>query len=175
MSSSAVRSILQIIADAETVRLLAIQTLITIDELVAVNNYTKSISFDVRKVLDSSSLQGRIAFVQLFSSEIGTGAVKLPAGTLYVFKADPSIGVNATALGAAGADHLNVVGTVPVVAGDWEDDANGAVANIIVDIPFPTLANVFVAFKMDASSEFNSLAGDDEILQISIGCKASQE
>lgn len=173
--SSAVRALLKIIGDAETVRILAVQTLITKDELVAVNNYTKSISFDVRQVLDNASLQGRIAFIQLFSSETGSGAVKLPVGTLYVFKADPAIGVNATVLAAAGADHLNVVGTVPVVAGDWEDDDNGAVANIIVDIPFPTLADVFVAFKMDASSEFNSVAGDDEILQISISCKASQE
>jgi len=171
--SSAVRALLKIIGDAETVRTLATQTLITKDELIAINNYSKSISFDVRRTIDNAPTQGRVSFICLVSSETGTGAVKLPAGTLYVFKADPTIAANASALAAAGADHLNVIGTVPVVAADWESDASGAVANLLVDIPFPTLANVFIAFKMDGSSEFNSLAADDEILQIFISCKAA--
>lgn len=172
--SAASRDLLRITAGVETVKVLPTQTIITKDELIAVNNYSKSVSFDVSRAPGSVAQQGSVSGVVLISSEIGTGAVKLPSGTLYFFKADPTVAANASALAAAGADHLLVIGVVPVVASDWEGDLSGAVASLLVDVPFPKVGSVFVAFKMDAVSEFNSAGDDEEILDIFISCKAKQ-
>ena len=176
MSSARELFLLDIIAGAEAIRLSPVLALISKDELVANSKYSKSISFDISSETVGDPLTGLISFVQMFSyvEAGGTGAVKKPVGTLYALKSDPAVAVNASALAANGADHLNIIGNIPIAATDWESDANGAVLNVLTDIPFRDLTNVFFVFQLDTGSAYNSSAGDDERLDICFGSKASR-
>lgn len=175
MVSSVDRKLLSIIAGGQAVRRITLAELISKDELVANNNYSKSVSLNTSTPLTNVPCTGFIDVIQLYSAETGSGVVKTPAGTLYFFDADPVVAANAAALKAGGVDHDKLIGLVPVLTDDWESDPNGAMATIVVNIPFDTLSTIFVAFRMDSASEYNSVAGDDETLKIRFLVKATPD
>lgn len=145
--------------DQEGNQELGLTELIGIDEAVASTNYGGSVG-----VALVASTSGTIKSVQFVSKETGTGAVQTPAGTLYIYDADPEISANDAAMSAAAADHAKLIGRVQVLTGDWQADTSGAEAYIITSIPFHSVATLYFSWRMASGSAVNDAAGDDESL-----------
>lgn len=91
------------------------------------------------------------------------------AGTLVVFDADPN--VNLAAANLATASWLLAIGKVDIAAGDWyEEDSGGtgAVATFAEPIAFHALSSLWVAYYHEGATQWNSLAADNETLDIQI-------
>lgn len=134
--------------------------LIGVDDQVDQNEYSAStvISF-------AGTYSGEVLNITLFTRQEGTGAILTPAGVLFVFDADPTISAGDAAM--TSAERITVIAQIPIEAGDWKADANGASA-AVSDVPFafhPVAALYFVWFHESATS-FNDVAGDDETLSM---------
>ena len=134
--------------------------LIGINEQVDQNEYCASVG-----VALGGAFSGEIGAVCLYSTEDGSGAVQQPEGWLYVFDANPEIANGATAMTAAA--RSTILGRVKVASADWEADANGATAYLLLTepIPFHTLSTLYFAFKLTSATSLNDAAGDDEQLE----------
>ena len=91
------------------------------------------------------------------------------AGTLIIFDADPSVTLADANL--ATASWLLSIGKVDVAAGDWfEENAGGTggMAHFAVPIAFHELSSLWVAFYHEGATQWNSLAADNETLDIQI-------
>jgi hypothetical protein len=108
-------------------------------------------------------VSGEILQVTLYATETGTGAVLTPAGTLFLFDADPSISSGDTAMTLAA--RQTVIAQIPVSSGDWKSDANGASAAILDSpVAFHQVTALYFAWLHEEATSFNSAAGDDESL-----------
>lgn len=116
----------------------------------------------------ASGISGEILSIALYSSEIGSGAVQTPGCTVFFFLSDPSITAGDTTLAAAAADHKLMLGKVKIDAGDWNADANGAVAQKSVSIPFHSGA-IYAVIRLDAgATSLNDAGGDDEEIHMGV-------
>ena len=91
------------------------------------------------------------------------------AGTLLIFDADPSVTLADANL--ATASWLLAIGKVDVAAGDWfEENAagTGATATFAVPIAFHSMSSLWVAFYHEGATQWNSLAADNESLDVQI-------
>lgn len=133
--------------------------LIGTNEQVDQNEYGGSVA-----VALAGTYSGEILNVTLYTTESGSGAVLTPAGTLFVFDADPTITNGDAAMTAA--ERVTVIGQISVSAADWKSDANGASVTVFdKPLSFHALGTLhFVWFHEDATS-FNDAGGDDEVLQ----------
>jgi len=131
------------------------------DGAVAATQYSKSVSVTLNS---TEYISGEILSFALYSSEVGTGDVLLPAGYIYIFDTDPAIASGDAALAAAGAEHKTLLGVITVNAYDWTSDANGGVAYMSYQpIPFKEIKTLYVALKLaTGATTINSAAGDDE-------------
>lgn len=146
----------------EYVRESGVTELIGADEQVDASEYSGSVAV----TLKSQARYGYIEQVTFISRETGTGSVQTPAGTLYIFDANPAIASGDTALALLGAEHQTVIGMVTIVAGDWQYDTSGAVAHIITSMPFHPLSILYYSWRLAAgATSLNDAAGDNEILE----------
>jgi len=108
------------------------------DAAIAASAYSKSVSVDLSTVFSTASEKqsGEILYMNLYASEVGTGAVLATAGKMYVFDADPAVEAAAIVLAAAGAEHKTCLGFVHFASTDWDSDANGGIARKVCAIPF---------------------------------------
>lgn len=134
-------------------------------ELVGINEQLDASRFSGSVAVPLlAGASGEIETVGLFTRKTGSGAILVPAGTLWFFNADPVITLDDAALAAL--VNLTVLGTVDVAVADWIADANGATFTSIIKILFPTLSNVYCAFFLNAAEpSFNDAGADDELLE----------
>lgn len=105
---------------------------------------------------------GEIISVNLFSTG---GDIQEVGGVLFILSADPETSAGDTALSAA--ERVTILGQVEVAAADWQSDTNGANWYASTAVPVPAGVNgVYLVWQMGSSSQMNSDAGDDEVLQV---------
>lgn len=139
--------------------------LIGADEQIDQNDFGGSVEVDLAGLAIVGGCSGEILSVMLFATEAGTGAILEPAGTLFIFDADPSISAGATSMSAAA--RVTVLGQVVVGANDWKADANGASVFVYNQpVPFHELDSLFLAWFHEDATSFNDGAGDDEKLEV---------
>jgi len=91
------------------------------------------------------------------------------AGTLLIFDADPSVTLADANL--ATASWLLAIGKIDVAAGNWFEEnsgGTGAVATFAEPIAFHSLSSLWVAYYHEGSTQWNSLAADNETLDIQV-------
>jgi hypothetical protein len=133
--------------------------LVAAGEQVDQNDYGASVG-----VALAERASGVILSFAFYTRTTGIGAVLTPAGSLYVLAADPALAAGDTSMSAAG--RQTVVGQVPVAAGDWKSDTNGASVCITnTPIPFHALDTLYFAWFHEDAAAFNDAGGDDEILE----------
>ena len=91
------------------------------------------------------------------------------AGTLLVFDADPSVTLADANL--ATASWLLAIGKIDVAAGDWFEEnsgGTGAVATFAEPIAFHAVSSLWVAYYHEGATQWNSLAADNETLDIQV-------
>jgi hypothetical protein len=132
--------------------------LVAADEQVDQNDYSGSVAVSL-----GLHVSGEILQVTLYATETGTGAVLTPAGTLFLFDADPSISSGDTAMTLAA--RQTVIAQIPVTTGDWKSDTNGASAAILDSpVAFHQVNSLYFAWLHEDATSINSAAGDDESL-----------
>jgi hypothetical protein len=100
---------------------------------------------------------GELLMVTLYTSEIGTGAVLQPDGTLYVFDADPTISPGDLVMSAA--ERETSLGHIVVADDEWVGDANGAQCSKKLDpILFHSLSTLYFVW-FNGAVPFNDDAG----------------
>ena len=134
------------------------------NEQIDQNDYTGSLALTVG--IDSLPVSGEFLSLMLMTLETGSGAVQTPAGSLFLFDADPNPTAGDTSLTAA--EWKTLLGRVDVSASDWISDANGAVAYLDIAVPFHDLATVYAVFKLTSATSLNDAAGDDEELHCNL-------
>lgn len=171
MSSAKELQLLAAIASEQKTKNVFNIVLIGPNQRIEADEYTASAALSLNDS-DGVAVKGKVTTITLVSHvEVGgTGLVNEPVGHLHFFKADPSVAARAAALSANGADHLEIIGSVFLKSADWISDASGAVASILIDIPFEDLTEIFCVFHNDlGSAGFNTVAAEDETLKFSIG------
>lgn len=157
-------------APFDPIRKLGLISLIGVDDQVDQNDYGASVEIDLVSYSGarvSAPISGEILQFTLISYESGTGAVQTPAGTLYLFSADPTISAGDTAMTAA--ERQTVIAAVEVEASDWKSDANGATATICnKPVAFQALSSLYAAWFHESATSYNDAAGDDEALAVSL-------
>lgn len=139
--------------------------LIDKDDRVDAQDYSASKAL----VISSYKKKGEIEQIVLTTLELGSGAVRTPAGWLYIFDADPAIAAGDTALVAAGVEHLTIITKVRINSTDWDSDGSGGTATVLTATPFHKLSNLYVSFRPDAgATSINDVAGDDEEMFINL-------
>lgn len=128
------------------------------DEQIDTDDYSGSVG-----VALAEEASGEVLNWTFHTSQEDAGTIHEPAGTLYVFDADPTIASGDVSMTAA--ERQTAIGFVTVEAADWKSDANGATASIKNQpISFHALSTLyFVWFHEDAAS-FNDGGTDDEVL-----------
>lgn len=135
-------------------------TLVGADDDVSNSEYGASVQLP----LVSVERGGEIISVNLYSTG---GDVQEVGGVLFLFSADPESSAGDAAISAA--ERVTILGSVEVAATDWNSDANGASWFSATAVPVPAAKNnLYAVFQMDASSQMNSDAGDDEVLQMRV-------
>ena len=167
MASARELKLLDAIAAPELPKTLFNIEVIGKDQLIVAGEFTASLAIPVSA--DGAKVSGRLLGIHLMSLTEGTGLVNVPVGEITFFRADPTVVAGATALAANGADHRVSIGSIVVKSSDWVRDASGATATILMDLPFTDLENVFMAFFFDlASGDFNTVAAEDEVLEMNV-------
>lgn len=108
---------------------------------------------------------GEILGASLIQRETGTGAILKVDGELHFFDADPGLSAGDAALTAAAAQAA--LGAIAVASADWTPPVT--VAGFVTKqcaIPFSRRHNLWVAFLLTSATSINSVAGDDEILEL---------
>jgi hypothetical protein len=145
----------------EAIQEAGLTELIGINEQVDQNDYCGSVAVSLQ-----ARCSGEILDVTFYTTEDGTGAVRTPAGTLFVFDANPSISSGDTAMSAAA--RVTIIGQVTIASTDWVSDANGASAHKQVAIAFHNLSTLYLAFLLTSANAFNDAAGDDEQMEANL-------
>lgn len=133
------------------------------DDQVDQNDYSSSVAVALGEIYS-----GEILSVVLVTSELGSGGIRTPAGTLLFLDANPAVSAGDTALAAAGAEHKTALGAVTIAASDWVTDAAGGVCFKTVAIPFHALSTLYAVFRLTSATSFNDGAGDDEEMHLNV-------
>ncbi len=143
-----------------------IAELIGINEVVAQNQFSKSITVSVAHGTGEAQ-SGEIDQIGIYMSEDGTGAIQAVDGNLLFLDADPAVSAGDAALAAA--EWLTIFGQVAFVAADFVTDANGGFAfKTDISVRFHSLTNIYLAFLLTSATSINSLAGDDEQMEVNL-------
>jgi len=145
-------------------------TLIDSDAQVDQNDYGASVEIALDAVAGSYAnkpISGEILHATFISTETGTGAVRIPAGVLFLLSTDPAVTAGDTAMIAAA--HASVIGQIEVETTDWKADANGATAAIYnKPIAFHALTSIWAVWFHEDATSLNDAAGDDELLRVNL-------
>ena len=149
-------------------------TVIGADVQVAQNKFTASTSLTVTPEAGGLEILG----VQLKQAYAGgaTGAALSAPGTLYFFDSDPAIAAGTANNGLTEAQINAIIGQLVIQDTDWTHLANnismfanfgglwvGQDSNSIRTFPIYT---VYVAFLYTGATQWNSAAGDEEVLSL---------
>ncbi len=143
-----------------------IAELIGINDNIGQDKFSKSIELDISPQ-GGEARSGEIDQLGIYMTLDGTGAMFSPAGSFIFLDADPEHAVAAVALDAA--EWLTVLGVVTVVTADYISDANGAHAfKTDISIRFHPLTSIYLTFLYTDATAINSLAADDEQMEINM-------
>jgi hypothetical protein len=138
---------------------LGLTELVGKDEALAQSRFCASVGVTL-----AHPASGIIRALSFYSSESGSGAVIVPAGTLFVFDADPVVTLADAALTAAAWQKCLYYLTIATA--DWLSDAGGGIRCFVNQyIPFHSVASLYFVFYMTSATPINDAAGDDELLQ----------
>ena len=144
--------------------------LIGINEQVSQDQFNASVAMVDWAGATPASRQrnGAIRSVGFFMN--GAAKAISPAGELFFMDADP--GTSSDDANLVAAEWLTVFGNVPLVNADVISAAaneTGAIA-LYHDlyIPFHALDAIYMLFQLLSATQFNSLGGDDELLQVNV-------
>ena len=133
--------------------------LIGVDDQVSQDQYSGSV-----EVVLPEELSGEILGVTFYSTG---GLIIVESGELFFFDVDPSIAVGAAGIGAA--QWPTSIGNIPVAPSDWTADGDGAHANIKKEpVTIHSVSSLFLSYKHTGTTQWNSLSGDDELLQVNL-------
>ena len=132
------------------------------DDQVDQNDFSASIALSP----DDPPASGEFLSLALVTTELGTGAILTPSGTLIFLDADPAVAAGDTALAAA--EWKTAIGFVDIAASDWISDANGGLVSKIIAIPFHELTTIYAVWLHTDATSINSAAGDDEEMHINV-------
>jgi hypothetical protein len=133
--------------------------LVGVDEEVNTNDYGGSVG-----VALGGTYSGEILSFCFYATQDGAGAIQDSAGQLIILDADPAVASGDVAMTAA--EHVTVLGRVPVAAADWHVDANGGHAYIHgVPVRFHGLSTLYFVWFHEDAVDLNDGAGDDEQLE----------
>lgn len=138
-------------------------------ELIDKDDQVDQDDFSASKALAlGGTYSGELLSVVLVSTELGTGTVLTPAGTLILFDANPTITAGDTALSVA--EWQSVIGSVAIAAADWVGGVTQGGAEVFkaIAIPFHALATIYAVWFHTDAAGFNDAAGDDEELHINL-------
>ena len=148
----------------DQLREIGITELVDKDDQVDQNDFSASIALAVN--IDALPMSGELLSVVLVTTELGSGAIMTPAGTLIFLDADPAVTAGDTAMTAA--EWKTAIGTVDIAASDWISDAAGGLVFKQIAVPFHELSNVYAVWLHTDATSLNSAAGDDEEMHVNV-------
>jgi hypothetical protein len=138
-----------------------IQELVGKDEQVDQNEYGASVCVTL-----GGTYSGEVIGVTLVGTELDSGAVPAPAGTLYLLDADP--GTTAGDATISAAEHKTVMGQKAIAAADFVSDANGSHVHYTVAIPFHALSSLCLLYFHTDATSINDGGTDDEVYEMNL-------
>lgn len=136
------------------------------DDVVAQDEYSKSVAVDI----GITNRSGELFNMTFTTSVTGTGSIKALEGSLFILGADPGVAVGDAALDVEFWE--DVIGVVPIVADDWNSDANGGFAYKELDTGFHPLTTLYFVWLQTGATVLNAVAGDDETLSFNFWYKS---
>jgi hypothetical protein len=139
-------------------------------QLIGINDVVDQDDFsgDITKALPFTAVLGggELKNVCLRTAESGTGIILTPDGQILIFSGAVTVVAGDTTLTAAEWGVVEEI--IPVLSAEWVGDTlNGAVVCKDVDVNFAgSSTGISVAFLSQDVTSFNSLAGDDETLDV---------
>jgi len=150
---------------------LGVTELIGINEVIAQNEYSKSVALTLDP--GGKARSGSIEQISIIMTEDGTGAIQAVDGKLIFLDADPAVAAADTALTAA--EWLTVLGWYDIVNTDFVSDANGGfVFYNEKPVRFHALATIYAVFFLESATSINSVAGDDEQMELNLHWRAAR-
>ncbi len=141
-----------------------ITELVGINETVAVNQLSASVA-----VALPGTQSGEFLGFTLVFTEDGTGGIFEPNGVLYILDADPATSAGDTDFTAG--EYPTIICAISVATSDWLNPSGSAIGSAAYRsfaCPFHALANVYLVWLHELATSINSLAADDEQLEVNI-------
>lgn len=135
--------------------------LVGINETLLISGYSDEV-----EVILATPSSGEILKVCLIATEDATGAILKSTGTLFFFKSDPTVILDAPLLDPA--DWPLIFAHIPVLTEDWISETSGGIACFVRADSFPVLSSFFLVWFHTLGTSINSLTGDDEQLEVNI-------
>ena len=148
----------------DQIREVELTELIDKDDQVDQNDFSASNALTVN--IDDLPMSGELLSLVLVTTELGSGAIMTPVGTLVLLDADPAVAAGDTAMTAA--EWKTAIGFVEIAAADWISDANGGLVFKQIAVPFHELATIYAVWLHADATSINSAAGDDEEMHINV-------
>lgn len=134
--------------------------LVGINEQLTQNQFSAAVGVDIDTA--DAGISGEVVQAVLVSS--GTGLLKVE-GDLLILDADPANAADSATLDLA--EHQTLIGRINFGSSDWTTgDANAVTAHKQVAVPFHQLKTLYFVFQLTSATQVNSLAGDDELIQL---------
>ncbi|MDX9831450.1 MAG: hypothetical protein RBU35_14365 [Anaerolineae bacterium] len=153
----------------EPIHTTGLVTLVSKDDQVDQTTYGRKAKLDLATAAGlpaGTPLSGELLRLLLLSREGGTGTVQKPAGTLFLFTAEPDVSPGDQALDD-GDSWAGAWAAVSVATTDWQGDDSGALAIILADpIPFHAISALWAAWLHGDATTLNIEEGDEETIHI---------
>ena len=138
----------------EPIHTTGLVTLVGKDDQIGQNEYGAAVKLDIAT---AAGLPSRAA---------ATGTVQKPAGTIFLFTAEPDVAPADASL-ADGASWAGAWAAVTLATTDWIGDDVGAMAEILTEpIPFHAVPALWAAYLHQDATAFNAEDNDDETVHM---------
>jgi len=155
----------------EPIHTTGLVSLVGKDAQVGQNEYGAAVKLDIAAAAGlpaGSPLSGEVLRLVLVSRAASTGTVQKPAGTLFLFTAQPDVEAADSSL-ADGASWAGAWAAVTLATTDWKGDDVGAMAEILTEpIPFHAIPALWAAYLHQDATPFNLEENDDETLDLNL-------
>ncbi len=153
----------------EPIHTTGLVTLVGKDDQIGQNEYGAAVQLDIATAAGlpaGAPLSGEVLRLVLVSRAAATGTVQKPAGTIFLFTAQPDVAPADSAL-ADGASWAGAWAAVALATTDWIGDDMGAMAEILTEpIPFHAVPALWAAYLHQDATAFNSDDNDDETVHM---------
>ena len=153
----------------EPIHTTGLVTLVDKDDQVQQTEYGGAVELSLAAAAGlpaGAPLSGELLRLVLVSRAGSAGTVQKPAGTIYLFTAEPDVSPADSAL-ASGDSWAGAWAAVTVATTDWKGDDAGAMATILTDpIPFHAVSSLWVVWLHGDATSFNAEADHDETMHM---------